>query len=87
MRDILRPIYQERASLPNTLSVLYIEKKPDEDAATNLFDAILFIIVKEQDQPLYVKHYRYEDKKSRLICRGREPVERVDAVRDKQQYI
>ncbi|MGG3434677.1 nucleotidyltransferase-like protein [Heyndrickxia coagulans] len=66
MRDILRPIYQERASLPNTLSVLYIEKKPDEDAATNLFDAILFIVVKEQDQPLYVKHYRYEDKKAAL---------------------
>ncbi|WP_018663893.1 nucleotidyltransferase-like protein [Heyndrickxia acidiproducens] len=66
MKDILRPIYQERASQQNTLSVLYIEKRTEEDTATNLFDAILFTVVKEQEQPVYVKHYRYEDKKAAL---------------------
>ncbi|WP_249927476.1 nucleotidyltransferase-like protein, partial [Heyndrickxia sporothermodurans] len=38
MEDILRPIYQERASQANTLTVLSIEKKHNEGTVTDTFD-------------------------------------------------
>ncbi|MEK4149366.1 nucleotidyltransferase-like protein [Robertmurraya sp. FSL W8-0741] len=66
MEDILRPIYQERASDPNTLGVLTIEKIQYSIPTTDTFDTILLMIVKEADQPIFVKHYSYEGKKAAL---------------------
>ncbi|MFD1020583.1 nucleotidyltransferase-like protein [Thalassobacillus hwangdonensis] len=62
MEDLLRPIYQERASQPNTLGILILEKKKPVSPVTDNFDVILFIIVKEAKDPWYVKHYEFENK-------------------------
>lgn len=66
MEDILRPIYQERASQANTLGVLMIEKRQKELTVTDTFDSIMLIIVREAEQPVFVKHYIYNDKKAAL---------------------
>ncbi|MBS4198458.1 hypothetical protein KHA93_02120 [Bacillus sp. FJAT-49732] len=66
MEDILRPIYQERASHDNTLGIIKIEKKHKAATLTDNFDVILLMIVKEQTKPIYIKHYQYEDKKAAL---------------------
>jgi len=66
MEDILRPIYQERASQSNTLGVLLVEKKHKSSHITDSFDVILLIIVKEADQSLFIKHYTYDDKKAAM---------------------
>lgn len=66
MEDILRPIYQERASQANTLGVLMIKKRQKDVPATDTFDAILLIIVKEAELPVFVKHYTYNDEKAAL---------------------
>jgi hypothetical protein len=66
MEDILRPIYQERASQSNTLGVLMVEKRQNSSHTTDSFDVILLIIVKEADQPLFIKHYSYNDKKAAM---------------------
>lgn len=42
MEDVLRPIYQERASNKDTLGILLIEKKKSESPVTDNLDAILF---------------------------------------------
>ncbi len=46
MEDVLRPIYQERASNKDTLGILLIEKKKSESPVTDNLDAILFIVTK-----------------------------------------
>ncbi|MFQ3546265.1 nucleotidyltransferase-like protein [Halobacillus rhizosphaerae] len=61
MEDVLRPIYQERASQSNTLGILILEKKKPISPVTDNFDVILFIIVREAKDPWYVKHYEYEN--------------------------
>jgi hypothetical protein len=66
MEDILRPIYQERASQLNTLGVLMVQKKQKLSHITDSFDVILLILVKEADQPLFIKHYTYYDKKAAM---------------------
>ncbi|MBS4175182.1 nucleotidyltransferase-like protein [Bacillus sp. FJAT-49736] len=66
MEDILRPIYQERASQLNTLGVLIIEKVQNTSAVTDTFDAVLLIVVKDVETPVYIKHYTYDDKKASL---------------------
>ncbi|MFJ7724903.1 nucleotidyltransferase-like protein [Neobacillus sp. NPDC097160] len=66
MEDILRPIYQERASQSNTLGVMVIEKKQKSSQITDTFDVILLIIVKEADRPLFIKHYTYSNKKAAM---------------------
>ncbi|MBS4213461.1 MULTISPECIES: nucleotidyltransferase-like protein [Neobacillus] len=66
MEDILRPIYQERASQLNTLGILLVEKKQRSSQTTDSFDAILLMIVKEADQHVYTKHYSYDDKKAAM---------------------
>lgn len=66
MKDILRPIYQERASQPNTLGVMMIEKKLKSGHTTDTFDVILLIIVKEAEKPLLIKHYTYDDHKAAM---------------------
>jgi hypothetical protein len=63
MENILRPIYQERASHNNTLGVILLEKRKPESPATDNFDVVLFVIVKEQDLPHSIKHYQLESGK------------------------
>ncbi|EGQ26136.1 MULTISPECIES: nucleotidyltransferase-like protein [Sporosarcina] len=57
MEQILRPVYQERASLPDTLSVLLIENQREDDPITDTFDTILFIITSNNEVPIQTKHY------------------------------
>ncbi|WP_181350731.1 nucleotidyltransferase-like protein [Thalassobacillus sp. CUG 92003] len=66
MEDLLRPIYQERASHPNTLGILILEKKKPISPVTDNFDVILFIIVQNADDPWYVKHYEFENKSAAM---------------------
>jgi hypothetical protein len=63
MEDLLRPIYQERASYPNTLGIIVLEKSRPDNPATDNFDVILFVIVKEQESSYSVKHYELESGK------------------------
>lgn len=63
MEQILRPIYQERASHPDTLGIILINKKENALNITNTFDSVLLIIVKDQDSSIFTKHYMYGDKK------------------------
>lgn len=64
MERILRPIYQERASQPDTLGVILINKRKEAPNMTDTFDAVLLIIVKEADYPIYSKHYTYDESKT-----------------------
>ena len=66
MDDILRPIYQERASSPSTLGILLIEKRSFESYSTDSFDYILLVITEKTEVPLLVKHYSYENQKAAL---------------------
>ncbi|WP_017473703.1 nucleotidyltransferase-like protein [Amphibacillus jilinensis] len=61
MEDVLRSIYQERASDDRTLGILMIEKKLNESPITDNFDDILLVVVSEGEQPWYVKHYQFKD--------------------------
>ncbi len=74
MEDILRPIYQERASHPNTLAIVMIEKRNETSPLTDNLDVALLVIVNELDQPLYVKHYEFEDKKASLTVMSKHDV-------------
>lgn len=53
----LRSIYQERASDPDTLGVILVEKRKKGDPITDTFDAILLIITADEKIPIYTKHY------------------------------
>lgn len=66
MEDVLRPIYQERASQKNTLGILIIEKKRPISPVTDNFDVILLIIVRDAEQPWFIKHYEFEDKNTAM---------------------
>lgn len=66
VEDILRPIYQERASQVNTLGVLMIEKREKSIPFTDTFDIILLILVKEAEQSVLIKHYSYLEKKAAM---------------------
>ena len=66
MEDKLRPIYQERASQPNTLGILIMQKKDHQSPLTDTFDTILLIIVKETEAPVFMKHYTYDDRKAAM---------------------
>jgi hypothetical protein len=66
MEDILRPIYQERTSQSNTLGVIMIEKRQNSGAITDSFDAVLLIVVKEGERPLFIKHYSYQGRKAAM---------------------
>lgn len=57
VEQVLRSIYQERASDPETLGVLLVEKREEGDPITDTFDAILLIITADETTPIYTKHY------------------------------
>lgn len=62
MEHILRPIYQERASDPNTLGAILVEKLDDISPTTDNIDSILLILVSDAKKPVFTKHYTYEQK-------------------------
>lgn len=66
MENILRPIYQERASHANTLAIIMIEKRNQTSPLTDNLDVALLVIVNNSDQSRFIKHYEYEDKKASL---------------------
>ena len=66
MEDLLRPIYQERASHPHTLGILMVEKGSDYSPETDLFDVILFVIVQRGEEKVFIKHYAFEEKSASL---------------------
>ncbi|WP_342498898.1 nucleotidyltransferase-like protein [Bacillus sp. FSL R5-0820] len=57
MENLLRPIYQERASHPDTLAVIIVERRHKVSSETDNFDAALLVIVKDAEEPLFIKHY------------------------------
>ena len=63
MENILRTLYQERASLPSTLGILLIDSSETLETVTESFDWILLVITDEPNNELFVKHYIYEEKK------------------------
>ncbi|BAC12863.1 hypothetical conserved protein [Oceanobacillus iheyensis HTE831] len=66
MENFLRPIYQEHASNSNTLGILTIEATQFDRPLTDGFDSILLIIVREQSNNWFVKHYEVEGKTAAL---------------------
>ncbi|SEO66993.1 Nucleotidyltransferase-like [Amphibacillus marinus] len=62
MEDLLRSIYHERASDERTLGILILEKQLNVSPITDNFDAILLVIVKEGEQPWFVKHYQFDER-------------------------
>lgn len=66
MEQILRPIYQERASQESTLGVVLVEKREKVSPITDTFDSILLIITKENETSVYTKHYTYLEKKAAM---------------------
>lgn len=62
MEDLLRPIYQEHASNPETLGIVIIEKTKPSSPITDNFDVIMLFIVKEASQQWQVKHYELNKK-------------------------
>lgn len=66
MENLLRPIYQERASRPDTLAVMLIERRNQTSSATDNFDAALLIIVNKAEDPVFVKHYEFDGKTASL---------------------
>ncbi|WP_027410671.1 nucleotidyltransferase-like protein [Anoxybacteroides tepidamans] len=66
MEDIIRPIYQERASHRSTLGILMVEKKINNSAVTDTFDAILLVIAKETERSVFIKHYISNEQKVAL---------------------
>lgn len=66
MENLLRPIYQERASHPDTLAIVMIEKRNQTSPLTDNLDVALLVIVKEAKQPVYIKHYEFDNQKASL---------------------
>ncbi|MBK3495824.1 hypothetical protein JFL43_13345 [Viridibacillus sp. YIM B01967] len=66
MEQLLRPIYQERASHPNTIGVILIEKREEVSPITDTFDTILLIITKESKRSVFTKHYTFDNKKAAM---------------------
>lgn len=57
MEQLLRPIYQERASKQKTLGIIQFEQRENESSITDTFDWVLLIIVKQSKTPVFTKHY------------------------------
>jgi hypothetical protein len=67
MEDLLRPIYQERASHSNTLGIILLEKRRPENPATDNFDVILLVVVSEYETTHAMKHYQLESGKKAAL--------------------
>ncbi len=60
VEQVLRSVYQERASEDETLGIILVEKREEGDPITDTFDAILLIITTDEETPVYTKHYTSE---------------------------
>lgn len=67
MEDLIRPIYQERASHRNTLGILMIEKKFNNSAITDTFDVVLLVIAKKQTVRFSLNITHQKSKRQRCI--------------------
>ncbi|WLR42697.1 nucleotidyltransferase-like protein [Bacillus carboniphilus] len=65
MENLLRPLYQERASNKNTLSIILIEKKDQTSPQTDNMEINLLVIVSDET-PSIVKHYLIKDQRAAL---------------------
>lgn len=74
MENILRPIYQERASQLNTLAIIMIEKRNQTSPLTDNLDVILLVIINEMDESTFIKHYEYGDKNASLMVMTKDEV-------------
>ncbi|MDX8047641.1 nucleotidyltransferase-like protein [Gracilibacillus sp. S3-1-1] len=75
MEDILRPIYQERASNRNTMGILVMEKKKEISPETDNFDSILLVVVKDLEEKWIVKHYEFKEQSAALHVIDRDLLE------------
>ncbi|MDQ0231770.1 nucleotidyltransferase-like protein [Metabacillus malikii] len=75
MENILRPIYQERASHSNTLAIIMIEKRHETSPLTDNLDVALLVVVQTPDANAAIKHYQSEDKKASLIVMTKDEVQ------------
>ena len=66
MEDVLRPIYQERASNSGTLGVLLVEKNKPDSPLTDGFSAIIIVITEELKGGWLVKHYEFNNETAAL---------------------
>ncbi|GAA0290470.1 hypothetical protein GGQ92_003058 [Gracilibacillus halotolerans] len=62
MDDMLRQLYQQRASNPNTLGILMMEKRRRVSPETDNFDYILLVIVQAATDKWAVEHYLINEK-------------------------
>ncbi|MDE5414885.1 nucleotidyltransferase-like protein [Alkalihalobacterium chitinilyticum] len=62
MEVMLRQLYQDKASEPDTLGILIVEKDAGFDSITDGQDVILLIIKEKGTSPWFVRHYEYLDK-------------------------
>ncbi|WP_371682757.1 nucleotidyltransferase-like protein [Sporosarcina sp. PTS2304] len=63
---MLRPVYQERASLSDTQSVLLIGNRREDDPITDTFDEILLIITSNNEVRIQTKHYSDGQRKAAM---------------------
>ncbi len=75
MENILRPIYQERASHSDTLAIIMIEKRNQTSPITDNLDAVLLVVVNDSDATTLIKHYEFEDKKASLTVMTNEDLQ------------
>lgn len=66
MEQVLRSIYQERASNPETLGIILVEKREEKDSITDTFDALLLIITANNETPVFTKHYSSDSRKAAM---------------------
>lgn len=66
MDDLLRAIYQERASDEKTLGIIKVARDDEARTITDDFNTILLVIVKDNELPWFVKHYQYGNKTAAL---------------------
>ncbi|MFD1360698.1 nucleotidyltransferase-like protein [Lentibacillus salinarum] len=62
MENLLKPIYEESASNPDTLGIILIEKKKPDSPITDNFDVILLVIVRSAETEWQERHYQFNDK-------------------------
>lgn len=59
MDDQLRQLYQDRTNDEHTLGIISVEKRENQDANTDYFDVVLFIILADNKPEWEIKHYEY----------------------------
>ncbi|WP_209125849.1 nucleotidyltransferase-like protein [Alkalihalobacillus sp. BA299] len=62
MEVMLRQLYQDKASEPDTLGILIVEKETGLNSITDGHDVILLIIKQRGSCPWFVRHYEYSEK-------------------------